>query len=93
MRRSFALWLISFGFYILEKTEGRPRIVQVLKDSVNSVTYLDACSDTGGHSLVEQQPVSEYATYSILNVLRNPDYIFDRQTTHTTRISEYKEEW
>jgi hypothetical protein len=59
---------------------------------VNADTWVGAMSESGGHLLGDVQPMNEYDTQSVINVLKHGN-LGARVDSLSKKIQCYKEEW
>jgi len=82
--------LIRWGAKLAFKSDDDMRN---LKHHVNLNTWIGSQSDSGGHTLSKINPMCDYDTQSVINVLRIPQDDNSIKNTLSKKIEYYEEKW
>ena len=88
-KRSLGIKLLSIGAkLVFSSDDDRDK----LKHTINADTWIGAMSESGGHLLADVQPMNEYDTQSVINVLKHSKLDAEVDSS-SKKIQYYKEEW
>ncbi len=88
IRLSVGVCLLKIGARLAFSSESER---DKFKHLVNYDTYIGAHSESGGHILGEESPISDYGIQSVINVLKF--HIGSDHSQVTDRVSPYKDKW